>query len=247
MEGLRIFRDRPMSGDHNMAIDRSWLERAEISEEPLTIVRFYQWDKPTVSLGAHQAPEDAVDLPFCLEKGIQIVSRPTGGRAVLHSNELTYSVVSNDIAKFPIPDLRPVYQLIVECLKKGLDQLGIPTSHGAGGRNSKAGSTYDWTRPCFTSQSRHELVHRGRKIVGSAQRRLKRSFLQHGSVPIEIDYETMGRALRFETDSLRRCMVSVSEAAGQQISFEELAAVFESSFQSELCSGCGHSAFPHLR
>lgn len=221
-----------------MAIDRSWLERAEISDEPLTVIRFYQWEKPTISLGAHQTPEKTVDLPFCLETGVPIVSRPTGGRAVLHGNELTYSVVSNDVARFPLPALIPVYKLIAECLKKGLDQLGIGTTHSAGGRNPNVGSTYDWAKPCFTSPSRHELIHRGRKIVGSAQRRLKRSFLQHGSVPIEIDYEMMGRALRFEPASLRRSMVSVSEAGGRKISFEELATVFESSFQNKLCQNC---------
>ena len=246
-EGLRILRDHPMSGEQNMAIDRSWLKRAEDSEEPLTLIRFYQWDKPTVSLGAHQTPERAVDQPFCLETGIPIVSRPTGGRAVLHGNELTYSVVSNDVARFPLPGLIPVYQLIAECLKNGLDQLGIETTHSAGERTSNVRLAYDWTKPCFTSTSRHELVHKGRKIVGSAQRRLKHSFLQHGSVPIEIDYEMMGRTLRFETDSLRSSMVSVSEAAGRHITFHELATIFESSFQDKLCPNRQHPMSPHQR
>ncbi len=235
MGELRILSDRPRPGDQNMTIDQSRLERAEISKKPLTVIRFYRWNRPTVSLGIHQEPAKAVDLAYCDEAGIPTVSRPTGGRAVLHGNELTYSVVSNDVEMFPLQGLLPVYQLIAECLEGGLHELGIRATHSAGQRKSAFGSLYDWTKPCFTSPSRHELMYKGRKIVGSAQRRLKRSFLQHGSVPIEIDYEVMGRALRFEAASLRKNMISVSEAAGRQITFEELANVFEFSFQQRLC------------
>ncbi len=231
MEKLRILCDHPLPGDQNMEIDRFWLERAEISKDPLTVIRFYRWDKPTVSLGTHQEPAKAVDLAYCDEVGIPTVLRPTGGRAVLHGNEITYSIVSNDVEMFPLQSLIPVYQLIAECLESGLHALGIRATHSTGERKSAVGHLYDWTKPCFISPSRHELVYGGRKLVGSAQRRLKRSFLQHGSVPIEIDYEMMGRALRFDVASLRRNMISVSEAACRQITFEELANAFASSFQ----------------
>jgi lipoate-protein ligase A len=234
LEEFQILLDRPLPGNQNMEIDRSWLERAETSREHLTVIRFYCWDKPTVSLGMHQQPAEAVDLVYCVEAGIPTVSRPTGGRAVLHGHELTYSIVSNDAEMFPMQGLIPVYQLIAECLESGLRELGIGATHSNDERRSATGSLYDWTKPCFISPSRHELVYKGRKMVGSAQRRLKSSFLQHGSVPIEIDYEMMGRALRFDVATLRRSMISVSEAAGRTITFEELARTFEFSFQQRL-------------
>ena len=234
LEEFRILCDRPQSGDQNMETDRFWLERAEILKEPLTVIRFYRWDKPTISLGMHQKATKAVDLAYCDEAGIPTVSRPTGGRAVLHGNELTYSVVSNDVEIFPSQGLIPVYQLIAKCLEGGLHELGIRATQRNDERTSAVGSLYDWTKPCFISPSRHELVYRGRKLVGSAQRRLKRSFLQHGSVPIEIDYEVMGRALRFDVATLRRSMISVREAAGRPITFEELASAFAFSFRQQL-------------
>lgn len=236
VEQLQVIVDPPLPGDRNMAIDRFWLESAESLEQPLTVVRFYQWNTPTVSLGAHQKAAEAVDLDFCSEAGIPVVARPTGGRAVLHGDELTYSVVSSDGRMFSFQGIMPVYRLIAECLARGLEHLGIQVAYSSGKRRSNGGPVCDWTKPCFTSSSRHELAFRGRKLVGSAQRRLRGSFLQHGSIPLSMDYELMGRALRVEAGMLRKNMISISEAAGRRVTFEELASALEFSFRQRIRS-----------
>src|SRR6476661_8392850 len=92
--------DGQLDGDSNMAIDAALLEEVEESALPKTIVRLYQWRRPTISLGRNQKLESAVDQEYCEAHGIDIVHRPTGGRAVLHDDELTYAVISNDSTYF---------------------------------------------------------------------------------------------------------------------------------------------------
>src|SRR6185436_2420730 len=89
-----------LDGVTNMAVDAALLDEVEKSETPITIVRFYQWSRPTLSLGRNQKVEGAVDQNYCKVKGIDVVHRPTGGRAVLHDDELTYAVASNDPISF---------------------------------------------------------------------------------------------------------------------------------------------------
>jgi lipoate-protein ligase A len=88
--------DGPLDGARNMSIDSALLDEVDNSETSRTIVRFYTWRTPTVSLGRNQKIEKAVDAGYCAANGIDVVHRPTGGRAVLHDDELTYAVISND-------------------------------------------------------------------------------------------------------------------------------------------------------
>src|SRR5262245_47159191 len=92
--------DGQLDGVSNMAIDAALLDEVEASREPKTILRFYQWVRPTVSLGRSQKIESSIDANYCAANGIDIVHRPTGGRAVLHDDELTYAVISNDPSHF---------------------------------------------------------------------------------------------------------------------------------------------------
>src|SRR5215470_3928621 len=92
--------DDALDGTTNMATDSALLDEVEKSDVPRTIVRFYTWLNPTISLGRNQKIDKAVDLDYCRASGISIVHRPTGGRAVLHDDELTYAVISNDSHTF---------------------------------------------------------------------------------------------------------------------------------------------------
>src|SRR5437867_473240 len=92
--------DAPMTGTQNMAIDARLLDEVERSENPHTVIRFYTWTTPTISLGRNQQIAKAVDIDYCRDTGIDVVHRPTGGRAVLHDDELTYAVISNDTSSF---------------------------------------------------------------------------------------------------------------------------------------------------
>ena len=223
--------DQALDGEANMAVDAELLASVESAEEPRTVLRFYSWIRPTISLGRNQKPEKAVDLNVCREEGIEVVRRPTGGRAVLHDDELTYAVVSNDLSYFADGSIYETYRVISEGLSAGYGSLGVKTLLAPDTRrmgSSRNGSDY----PCFVSPSRYELMVDGRKIVGSAQRRLRRSFLQHGSMPITCNRELLARATCLgEAGLLDEEMCSIEECLGVRPALGAMLNAFVGAFQ----------------
>jgi len=192
MDTWHLILDDPLDGLSNMAIDAALLDEVEQCSEARTIVRFYRWRRPTVSLGRNQKRETAVDLEFCAAEAMDVVHRPTGGRAVLHDDELTYAVASNDSQYFG-STIYANYKSVSEALCQAFQRLGVPAVLAPETRHSPHVADAP-DLPCFMSPARYELTAGGRKIVGSAQRRLRRSFLQHGSMPIHCDREKLARA-----------------------------------------------------
>jgi lipoyl(octanoyl) transferase len=200
-----------------MAVDEVLLDLVSQSpRNPLTFIRFYQWKQPTLSIGYSQKARKVVDFTFCQSQGIQIVRRPTGGKAVLHDQELTYSVVSNDPNHFPIHDISGTYQLIAEALSSGLNRMGIQTVlAGSTARDGRSSHNHAFPQfACFAVANHHEILWKNRKLIGSAQRRTQQGFLQHGSVLIEFDPELLAGALGVpqlaeidsEVATLRACL-----------------------------------------
>lgn len=225
--------DGPADGLHQMDEDRRWLAEAESSAAPLLRVRLYSWSPPAASLGRHQRPEAALDLPFCRAEGIPIVHRPTGGRAVFHDRtELTYAVVSNTPPLDASASIPETYRRIAEILRAALRGVGVETRLERGGIGDRDRNDPTRRDPCFASASRDELLWGQRKVVGSAQCRLRRAVLQHGSIPLEIDYARMSRILAVSETTLRHRMVSLSEAAGRPIEMLEVVRSLEHAFQS---------------
>lgn len=230
--------DGRLDGASNMAIDAALLDEVLASPSPKTIVRFYQWRRPTISLGRNQKIENAVDADYCASHGIDVVHRPTGGRAVLHDDELTYAVISNDDSCFG-DTIYANYKSVSEALCTAFRNVGVPAILAPETR--KAPSLRNGADPpCFLSPSRYELTVDGRKIVGSAQRRVKNSFLQHGSMPISCDREVLARATgMIETDSLYREMAGLAEFLEVRPSIElltnALIASFQDRFATEFC------------
>ena len=221
--------DGAEDGARNMAIDSALLDEVEGSPETRTIVRFYGWRTPTISLGRNQKMEKAVDVDYCCRNGIDIVHRPTGGRAVLHDDELTYAVISNDTASFG-DTIYGNYKRVSEALCLGYNRLGVPAILASDTR--KAPTVQDADPPCFLSTSRYELMVDGRKIVGSAQRRVRRSFLQHGSMPITCDRETLARATGMpDAGPLQDEMAGIAEFLSERPPVEQLRNAFVRAFQ----------------
>jgi lipoate-protein ligase A len=200
-----------------MAVDEVLLDFVSHSScSPLTFLRFYQWKQPTLSIGYSQKARKVVDFTFCQSRGIQIVRRPTGGKAVLHDQELTYSVVSNDPNHFPIHDISRTYQLIAEVLSNGLNSMGIQTVlAGSKARNGMSSHNHAFPQfACFGVANHHEILWKNRKLIGSAQRRTQQGFLQHGSVLIGFNPELLAGALgvpqlieiESEVATLRACL-----------------------------------------
>lgn len=226
----RLILDGALDGAANMAIDAALLAEVENSPTPRTIVRFYQWRRPTVSLGRNQQVDAAVDRAFCAESGMDVVHRPTGGRAVLHDDELTYAVASNDTSYFG-DTIYANYKSVSEALRDGFCRLGVPALLAPETRRTPAHHS-GADLPCFISPSRYELTVGGRKIVGSAQRRLRRGFLQHGSMPIACDREKLARATRMpDPGPLYDEMAGIAEFLAVRPSIEQLTEALTRGFE----------------
>lgn len=226
----KLIIDGPLEGSRNMAIDAALLDEVDASETPLTIVRFYTWTVPTLSLGKHQKIERAVDLEYCEANGVDVVHRPTGGRAVLHDDELTYAVISNDADAFG-DTIYGNYKRVSEALCLGYNRLGVPAVLAPDTRKP-APMAHDGDPPCFMSPSRYELMVDGRKIAGSAQRRVRRSFLQHGSMPITCNREALARATRMpDAGELEREMAGVAEFLPERPSLDAFRDAFIRAFR----------------
>ena len=168
----------PADGAENMALDEALMERARVTGE--WVVRVYSWRTPTISLGRNQTARDRYDLARIRELGLDIVRRPTGGRAILHHREITYSVTG------PVAEaggLRHSYDRINLLLAEALRALGADVAIAA---PSKRGVSPGMS-PCFDEPAAGELTLDGRKLAGSAQWRADGALLQHGSILIEDD------------------------------------------------------------
>ncbi len=213
----------PLPGARNMAVDEHLFHLAQAG--PRTFLRFYRWQRPTVSLGFSQEAGKVVDLDFCRRNGIDVVRRMTGGKLVLHHREVTYAVASSDIALFR-DTVRDSYRLISRALLAGLELLGIPSRMAGPAPPSYARGTM----PCFAHAARDEIETGGRKIVGSAQKRLGPAFLQHGSIPLENDTELLAAVSRPGGAGPGGGMTSLSEAAGRPIDFAAAVAALSQGF-----------------
>ncbi len=217
---------------YNMAVDEELLARAQAGERT-PVLRLYTWSPPAVSLGRFQKIEEAVNADACRKRGFDIVRRITGGRAVLHKDELTYSIVARvDDPLFP-PDVHGTYRVIAAGLLAGLKNLGIAAeivSHG--NRHSHLVAKHAKDPACFSSPSWYEIVVNGKKIIGSAQRRLSGAFLQHGSILIAYD-----PALEAEVIPGFRpeCSItSINRELGSEISLPEIKDSIRAGFSQSL-------------
>jgi lipoyl(octanoyl) transferase len=170
-------------GADNMALDEALMDRARRTGE--WVVRVYSWLTPTISLGRNQTARGRYDLERIRERGLDVVRRPTGGRAILHSREITYSVTA------PVDDagsLRASYDRINRLLAAALVSLGVDAVAAAGSRHRHP--TPGMT-PCFDEPAAGELTVDDRKLAGSAQWRNDGALLQHGSILVADDQSAL--------------------------------------------------------
>jgi len=169
---LYVLETYKLKGSKNMAVDVTLGQVANELND--VILRFYTWERPTLSLGKHQKASD-VDFDYLEENGFDIVRRPSGGRAVLHWDEVTYSIVvprGHELFKLGVLEL---YNLISKIIVAGLNKLGYPVELTTG-KNKPS------SHICFQVPSAYEITLNGTKVVGSAQTRTQDYILQHGSI-----------------------------------------------------------------
>jgi lipoate-protein ligase A len=178
----RLLFAAPRSGAENMARDMALQARAARTGE--TVFSVYSWSRPTLSFGRNQPASGLYDLDRIRAAGIDVVRRPTGGRAILHNREVTYSVTA------PLEDaapLRETYSRINRILQNGLSRLGVAVVPATSSQRAAVPSV----RPCFETPAEGELVAQGGKLVGSAQYREAGALLQHGSILVNDDQSSL--------------------------------------------------------
>lgn len=203
---MRILIDNALDGPTNMARDEALLETVGRAESPPTL-RFYQWNPATISLGYFQDYDEFESLPPPARE-LAVVRRQTGGGAILHDLELTYSLTVPVTHPFVAGNASRMYEIVHDAASAILRDLGVPVERGPlhGGGCSQRGPFF-----CFERHGPIDLLARGRKIMGSAQRRTTQAVLQHGSLILdtrypqqqcatvkefaESDYESLARAL----------------------------------------------------
>ncbi len=227
------------NGEFNMRYDELLTQRF-IEGNGIATLRVYGWKPPAISLGFHQKLE-SVDVDAAKDAGIDVVWRPTGGRAILHADEITYSVVMTTTES-----ISAVYNRISGALVRALHLLGVDASL----ESQQADFASLYRQPssvmCFASSARHEVKVNGRKLVGSAQRRYMRPdgadvVLQHGSILMGPEHLRIVEFLAGVSDAerdrmkdlLRQKTIDLGEIIDRRVSFEEAAAALRKGFETE--------------
>ncbi len=208
-ETWRLIRTPPLPGGINMAVDEALFESVAAGRS-LPVLRLYRWSPPALTLGYAQSGEGEVDYDACREMGIDVVRRSTGGRAVLHENEATYCIVSPERSNIFPGGILENYRVIAGVLRQMLNSFGLEAVLASGRRRGGEGES----GVCFVSPSVHELVHNGCKMTGSAQRRGAGVFLQHGSIPVDLDLDRLCRALGRRPGSLEKRKEALASKVG---------------------------------
>jgi lipoate-protein ligase A len=235
-EDWRLVLDQPASGDWNMAVDEAILEHAGRGLVPPTL-RLYAWSPPCLSLGYAQ-PYGDVALDRLHDRGWLVVRRPTGGRAILHTDELTYSVAapsSNPVLKGSVLES---YDRIARALLWAVRSLGLEAEikPAVGAERGSANPV------CFEAPSAHEITVNGKKLIGSAQARRRDGVLQHGSLPLVGVLTRITQVLRYPDESARALAAARLEGRAttvqaelhRRVAWEEASAALIQGFELKL-------------
>jgi lipoate-protein ligase A len=201
----RLIVDGPASGEWNMAVDRAILASHAAGDGPPTL-RLYRWSPPAVSLGRFQSTDD-VDMAYCAAEGLDVCRRPTGGRGVLHDDELTYAIVAGVADGLP-RGVRRSYTMLCEALAEAYRTLGVDASLTARDRGERGSGA------CYLHATSADLSLGAAKLSGSAQVWSGDSCLQHGSFIVDRDVIREARVFMLDEERARALESSTATIAG---------------------------------
>ena len=236
MASWRLVTTPPALGAWNMAVDEAILEHAGRGEVPPTL-RLYAWKPPCLSLG-HAQPFGDVDMPRLESHGWDVVRRVTGGRAILHTDELTYSVTGPVDEPNLAGTVLESYNRLARALLAAVQDLSLPVEMKEG----KADLNGQTNPVCFEVPSTYEITVAGKKLIGSAQARRRDGVLQHGSLPLTGDLTRICQALVFPDESARETAMqrllaratTVESVLGREVAWETAAQAFTRAFEAQL-------------
>ena len=211
------------SASENMKMDIAILDNS-IETLSVPVLRIYQWNPPAVSLGRYQ-DTSGIDLDYCNKNKIDIVKRPTGGRAVFHQGDITYCFVVNQELIEEGHSVNKSYYEISSALITGLKKLGLD-----GLDISSSGRAYTKYNACMAVTTGADVIYNGKKVAGSAQLRKNNYILQHGSVLIEQDFSRTARIFNI-SEELLNC-VNLGEVVKEDLTYEILSESIKEGFES---------------
>ena len=238
-EAWRLLQTPALPGALNMAIDQTLLETYALQQQPT--LRFYRWSPACVSLGLAQRLERDVDRAACAALGIDIVRRPTGGRAILHDQEVTYAlVIAVDHPLIGGSSVVEAYRAISLALCAGLAAFGISAELAP-----RPGRQQAQSAACFDLPSDYEITIGGRKLVGSAQARRHGVLLQHGTLLLHADLQRLSRVLRLPPSlteaHLAQRLIALDETLAELPTYEAVVTAliggFEQTWPVQLAPG----------
>ena len=188
-----------------MAVDEYLFQLCH--EKQCGFLRLYSWRRPSFSTGVSQKIAKALNLDFIKANGCEFVRRITAGKTVLHDHEITYAVASSEDLFFKEHDLHQSYLLISRVLVQALRSLGVDATLSQGSPAELSRSL----NPCFSFPTPNEIEVNGKKIIGSAQKRDKQALLQHGSIPLTMNYGLYASGANFKPEMLARSMTTWSD------------------------------------
>ncbi len=227
MQFMRLISQGAEHAFFNMALDEAVSEAVRQKLSPPTL-RLYQWDRPSLSIGYFQKMSD-VDIDYCDKKGYPLVRRLTGGRAILHDSELTYSLSASTDSPLFKGTLLETYTILSNAMILGLKLIGMDAEVSFR-RKKSAG----YGNPaCFRAVSYGEITVGGKKIIGSAQKRYKDGFLQHGSILLDLDADELSKALGLNDEDVPDDIGAISDYA-PEISVNDLRSSLKKAFEQTL-------------
>ena len=214
----RLLQTGASTAARNMAIDRAVLVANSNGKVPPT-VRFFAWKPSAISIGYFQSLDDEVDLGVCRDLGVDYVRRITGGGAVYHEDELTYSIVIPESHKEISKNIMESYGRICGAIMKGLGHIGIDSEY----------------KPI------NDIISDGKKISGNAQTRKMKTVLQHGTILTDVDVDKMFSLLRVPDEKIKDKLIadvkervtSIKHIKGREVAFEKVARAMKKGFEEE--------------
>lgn len=222
----RLLNSGYLNGQMNMAIDEAIMLAVSEKKAPPT-VRFYGWQPFCLSVGYGQSMKKEVDIDACQSQGFDYVRRPTGGRAILHGDELTYSLLVPQDEPRVTGGIVESYRRLSVGLVEGLRLLGAKALQA----DALRGKLEEKTAVCFDAPSHYEITVEGKKLVGSAQMRRKSMVLQHGSLPLYGDITRILDCLVLPSEEVRSRLrqelngraITLEKVLDRDIDFDEVA------------------------
>ena len=231
--------DQPSHAAWNMAADEAML--IALSEGKISpSLRFYGWNPPAVSIGYFQKLNTEIDVAACAEQGIDVVRRLTGGRAVLHEAELTYSLVVREDAPGIPTSVTNSYLYFSRAIVAGLRQLGVTAQMQQPESQHRLVQSVS-SAACFDAPSHYEITVGGRKLVGSAQIRRDGVLLQHGSILLSLNPEKQAAVMKSScsiagrglADALAKRAIGLFDILERQVDFAVMLTAFQTGFEAE--------------